>query len=105
MGFFNWIRLHYVRLRERLGVPKYRHGELDDYEILIKFFDGGHMHWKGRPWGSLWEEFKQVMRAKGLILEVYTNMNGDFWEGGEPPIGWRRTDLLTWGNTQNQWGY
>jgi hypothetical protein len=63
------------------------------------------MHWKGPPWGSLWEEFKQVMRSKGLILEVYTNMNGDFWEGGEPPIGWRRTDLLTWGNAQNQLEY
>jgi hypothetical protein len=83
--FANWIHLKYVRLRERFGIPKYRHGELDHYEIHIFFMDGSNVEWQGTPWGSLWEDFKSLLRASGPIYEIYTNELGDYWEGGYNP--------------------
>jgi hypothetical protein len=89
MGLFSrfagWIHLQYVKLREYLNVPKYSCGEYQDYKIIIIFMNGATMDWKGTPWGTLWEDFKSIMRENGRIDEVWTNMRGDFWEGGAPP--------------------
>jgi hypothetical protein len=78
MGFRAWTRRLYIRVREKLNLGRYRDGRYDDFYAVVYFTNGACMQWQGRPWGSQYERFKEMMD----VDEVYSataNMNGEFW--------------------------
>jgi hypothetical protein len=70
-----WLHRFYVRVREFLHLPKYRHGRYDNFEVLAYFTDGSNVRWRGRPWGITWEDFKELLQEASYIM---TNMQGEF---------------------------
>jgi hypothetical protein len=58
-----------------MNLPKYSHGRFDNFECWAYFDYGGQCHWRGRPWGMAWEDFKDILQDASYIV---TNMPGEW---------------------------